>query len=339
MILAFSCKEEKQLEVNPINDYQDYVDKNKFVSETEVYAHVDTENGLNVRGVSGEVIGKLENASKVRIKSYSEDVMQVSDNGKTLSGRTVEIDFYQPNNSEPVKAFVFEGYLKTLSEIKLYQSEVCFYQQHDEESYFTTEKPICDNPKLKLELITKETYSKLQFISSPQITNTDLVVKVNDSINLPIANGFKTIMSSPIDDESDNRAIYDYLGEMEVLNSYLLDAVYYESGDYRLYSKITGEEIANFKSLPIVSPNKNFIISIGFNGYEDVTELEIATIDNQIITSKELFLYQNWGRTNDSKIKWLTDSVFVVEVIHTNILFDMQENELDVKQYLKVSIL
>ncbi len=137
---------------------------------------------------------------------------------------------------------------------------------------------------LELSFISKEDYltkkaQRVRFL----VEDSASIKKIKGVISLPCKNGVKKIIDIDEPDNEDGRMIYGYVGNIDMLNQYLLGVTFYEGGNYILIDKKSGKETRNLVGIPHISPNKKYMISMSANIYEECTDFQLYTLKNNEI--------------------------------------------------------
>ncbi len=313
------------------------VEKRQRIAKRE-NTFVCAENGLNVRDQNNQIIGKLANAAQVEILGYTDEVFEVYDQGQVLTGRKAIINYYleTTNSSRHVEAYIFEGYLCSAKVVKIYDSELCQYYLLTDDYNAPTK---CLKELLKLELVADNTVPKTVLKRETEFTNPEAYKKEAGVLELPTANG--TLRIEDINDENaeDSQQIYQYLGDLEVLNSYVVSGQYWESGDVSLYDKTTGEEVALFEVAPQISPDQKHIISLNFEPYEGGGIVQWGTIENGKLSAMHNLNFLNWTIADQPDWVWLSNHSFLINVVHINAYWQKNGAYNENYQRLKITIL
>ncbi len=116
-------------------------------------------------------------------------------------------------------------------------------------------------------------------------TDSVLTVKARDSI--------LTFTDNPTDTEQ--HATYSYEGQLPVINQYIVLATLYEEYGYMLIDKTTGKNTATFSDLPLISPDKKFIVSVHSNIYAPMSgDINVNHFENGEIMHLFTASFNNW---------------------------------------------
>lgn len=343
-MICFSCEnkiKQSTIDIKEANNtMEDLAINTESIEEVNQAkkAYVCAENGLNVRNENDIVIGKLSNATQVEILGYTNEEIEVYDNNKIIKGRKAIIEYYLEtvDYSRTVKAYVFEGYLCDSNEVKIYDSELCIFK-YENDAY--QQKPKCLDSILKLELVSKEiTYNSI-LKRETKFSNTDGFKVEDDILKLPIKNDSLIIHNVNDENAEDSREVYNYLGEILALNCYVVSGNYWESGDVTLYDKITGKEIAILQDYPQLSPSNEYLLTLSFDGYQEIGMFQLGKIENGKLENLLNFEFQNWTVTEKPNIIWVSNNTFLINVVHINAYWQENGSYNDNYQRLKITIL
>ncbi len=193
---------------------------------------------------------------------------------------------------------------------------------------------------LKMELIDKQTfYLKKRTAVSYFLADTNTIRKENGVIRLPIHNGFKQYQDNNKPGVEDNTQEYNYVGQIDFLNTYVIAGLYWESWDYKLINKHSGVQEVSLNALPNISHDRRHLISISDNGYTGTADLELYNIKNNKVRKVMAASFKYWAPVNASGIFWGIDGSLYVAVLPSSKAFSPQENVLNSCQYIKIRVL
>lgn len=230
------------------------------------------------------------------------------------------------------KVFIKRNSTCDLSEIKILQNEL--FEIYKDESENIDE---FENPKnhLNIELTNVIEYQskiakKVDYLNH----DTSLIVKKNGITELIISNDKKKYIDKSIGKEDDH--IYTYLGQIDFLNSYLLYCEKYESINYIIIDKQSGNE-NSFIEYPYISQDHKYIICIRSDYVEFMTNVDLyEIIDYQF----KLILSTNFTKwvpsLEENKMFWGDDGYFYIPVIHVQKMKYENEEKSDDLQYIKI---
>ncbi|MCD8178544.1 MAG: hypothetical protein LUE98_14430 [Tannerellaceae bacterium] len=159
---------------------------------------------------------------------------------------------------------------------------------------YTESKRYISQDTLSFLLITKEKYlnQKANAVSSI-IYDTLNIKKTDGKLILPCAE--QTVTFSDIDiyntERDESVKEYTYIGQIPLLNVYLIKGSYYESSDYFYIDKDSGEKTNSFEDFPVISPDGKYTVTLWGNPYQECTEFVLSKqVENKNIR-KHFSLY------------------------------------------------
>lgn len=291
LCIALSCKNntDKQSEKSDTaTENQEQTASEEVVAESEDNtvrpAIIDStyiiRNENNDKGWTEVKVSPSDNALKGNIYPKSHTLYITEDLGDWL--QIWGLITYDENGKYTSNAK--EGYLYIRKDLtgsfrELHVNESDLYVYSDWVDGSNKEIRVSDDT-LSFKLINKELFYEKKKTSSDHILYDTLnIVKKNGVISLPCKE--KTVKLEDIDTDGDNMAMYKYLGQMPDFNAYLIYGLYFESFNYFLIDKTTGENIGSFGDFPALSPDKKLIVSIWGNIYDDVSEVGIYKTEKE----------------------------------------------------------
>ena len=301
--------------------------------------YVISRNGLNIRQENGTVDGKYNNGDLVNIIGYTDDIIEVEDEGRTVKGRWAIVQWQDGGST--LKRYVFEGFLGGIEDVKVFEDQICVGFKLDKYTrYNTSDADLeCLTKYLDLKLISKSSFNAIQSIHKSHLTTNPLViVRENEdktqNITLPIKDSV-IVYNSKV---GYSNSTHGYYGDIEFLNQYLMHHVYPKAEDafYAYVDRTTGKETASFSEFPHVSPDKKRIVSFVFDVYEEQFFIEIYKInkDNSIVL-EQAFNFVHWLKTYQNNVKWISNTEFAIEIVNNEI---WNGSEVKAPQYLKIKL-
>ncbi len=180
-------------------------------------------------------------------------------------------------------------------------------------------KDIASSDTLQIKFITRNEYLDKRNKVVSVVTYDTLDFKKQDG-KLILPCDEKTVTLSDVDTDTDNRCFYTYIGQIPFLNSYFISGAYYEEGNYFLIDKKTGEMSASFSECPIFSPNKQFVVDIWGNLYDNCSEFVLSKLDEgnkpQVLLT---YYFTRWLPFNSAFGKeidyfWVADDEIYVKI-------------------------
>lgn len=192
---------------------------------------------------------------------------------------------------------------------------------------------------LKIELVDKSVFeSKRNTAVNFLLADTLENIKKNGIIELQCQNRIVKYVDKP--EDNDDTQKFDYVGQFEILNKYLISGSYWESSDYKLIDKTSGKETNVLGDYPYISSDKKYLICINANPYETTADLELYSISDQKIKPIILTSFKNWMPIlKKGEMFWSTDDYLYVAVNHVN-AFWTNNGALNEKcQFIRIKIL
>ncbi len=318
-----------------IRDYYNTVRFEKPIANK----YVISRNGLNIRQENGTVDGKYNNGDLVNIIGYTDQIIEVEDEGKTVKGRWAIVQWRDGGTT--LKRYVFEGFLGDLEDVIIYEDQICVGSKLTEATrYNIKEADIeCLTEYLDFELISKASFNALKTFENTFLTsNPSVVIKDNDDktqdITLPIKDSVIVYKSKV----GYSNSTHGYYGDIDFLNQYLMYHVYPKAEDafYSFVDRSTGKETYSFADYPYVSLDKKKIISFAFDVYEEQFFIEIYKInEDKSIVLENAFYFVHWLKTYQNEMKWISNTEFAIEIVNQNV---WNGSEVKNPQYLKIKL-
>lgn len=175
--------------------------------------------------------------------------------------------------------------------------------------------------------------SAVNFLTS----DTTLIKRRDGILELPCSNLVKKYIDKPNAEES--MEVFNYIGQFEFLNHYLINGSYYESSAYILVDKTSGEETQRLGEYPLISSDRKHIVCIYANPYETTADLELYGTNGKQIESVMSASFDNWMPTGEpGNMFWSTDGSLYLSVKHVSAFLN-QDKTSDIKsQYLRLRI-
>jgi hypothetical protein len=211
---------------------------------------------------------------------------------------------------------------------------ITYLTENDSTVYYSDNEPL--TKYFNFELIDQKLYNaKKKKAVSFLLANTTAHKKLNGKITLPCKN--KTVTFSDVDSEDETHRIYEYIGEINWLNTYLVYGMYWEDYDYKLIDKTSGEETKAFVDFPNISADKKKILSLGANVYENTADLDFYTIDRKKIVKKMNAAFKYWMPAGEiTDMFWCTDGYFYLPVAASTNYWKPDGNLNDSWQYIRI---
>lgn len=241
------------------------------------------------------------------------------------------------------KVFVRKSALGNISDIKLIPTDlniISFFCENGNENAEYFEKGKTLDKYLKVELINKQVFdNKMSSKVDYFVADTANVEKVDTVTTLKTARKDVVLIDRPTED--DYEIEYNYQGQYEVLNQYVVSMVGWEWWGYKFYDKTTGKEQPtdiNFAEFPYVSPDKKYVICADINPYESVAGVELyrITAGNKVENIMNI-TYPYWipVKNIDNEWFWDSDGCFYMKAVHARVYTGDNQDY----QYIRIKIL
>lgn len=238
------------------------------------------------------------------------------------------------------KIYVLKSKTGSISEIALIPSDLNIILSSNENQITgNNEDEALLQSHLTLELIDKSLFdSKKNSAVYFLLADTTVIKKVKGSIELKCQNKVVKYIDEP--DAEENRQEFEYKGQVNFLNQYLIYCSYYESHDYQFIDKTTGKVTMTFGEFPFIAPDQNNIICIYANPYESSADLELYSIkDNQIKLILNVSFKRWMPMSEPSQMFWSTDGYLYVAVNHIQSFWNEDGNLNSKGQYIRIKII
>lgn len=247
---------------------------------------------------------------------------------------------YQKNGSDQESSAWEKIYIKAnktgnIADIKLVADDLNIIINDDENDKKTNRL----SGFLDMSLVDKKEYDAAKSTAADYLMQDTLNIrKKNGVIELPYGNKTRRYVDKP--DAEDQTEVFTYVGNIPFLNKYVLSGTYYESFDYKLIDKTTGEETASLNSLPNISADRKYLIALTANSYEPAGWLELYSISDKKIKMALNINFKNWMPAGDDDSAFFgVDGNFYVQALHTK-AFWTADGKLNNRnyQYLKIRV-
>ena len=236
--------------------------------------------------------------------------------------------------------YVVKNKTGLINEITLIPSDLNIISNltvNEKTEYFESDEELTEY--LKIELIDKQLFdSNLNSSVNFLINDTTEISKKKGILKLECQNKTTKFTDRPEEDES--YQIYNYIGQFDFLNKYVICGFYYESFDYSFVDKTTGEITQYFGDFPNISADKKHLISIYTNPYETTADLELYSINENVIKHVITASFNKWMPTlENSNMFWSTDGYLYLTVNHVNAFWKEDGNLNEGCQYIRIKTL
>ena len=202
---------------------------------------------------------------------------------------------------------------------------------------FENGKPL-DNT-LQFELINKSLFEKKRALAVNFLsTDNTKIKKENGVLFIPTAK--KTVKLVDIETDNDSEARFKYTGQIDFLKQYLIFGQFWESSSYTMFDSITGEQTQDFVEYPYISPDKQYIIAVYANPYDEPnTDFELYRIQNKKIVPIMNAGFKNWMPIDEPKdIFRARDGYLYLAVTHSAAFWKENGSLNDTYQYIRIKV-
>ena len=205
------------------------------------------------------------------------------------------------------------------------------------EEYESFEDGKALNDYLKTELINKAFFEKKRPLAVDFLSKDESIKKTNGVISIPTAKKPVKFVDKDNGDDGDER--FDYIGSIDFLNQHVIEGNYWESSNYKMIDKNSGEMTQTFIDYPHISPNKKYIISAYTNPYEQYTDLELYKIEGTDIIQIMGAGFMHWMSTVEPEnIFWARDGYLYLAVNHSAAFWKEDGHINDEFQYIRIKV-
>ena len=306
------------------------------LEEEDMYdtKYVCAENGLKVRDENGTLVGKVDNGSPVYVNCYREEEITLQDNGREIKGRMVRI-FY--NRELEFDTYIFDGYLCDISEVKIYESELCALS--DQFKYGESQVTCEEASLFGFEFIERSEYVNANDISIPEtfiVDDTDISLDGN-AMNLVTLEGDDIVLR---DVEEENYSLnYSYEGFIPGAYSYVVKKKEFEKNDkVILFDRKTGQKIEELRTVPYVSIDENRLVSFSTNVHSKYSVIEYFRMDRQKIVEKKRMFFAKWAVAKYPGVKWVSNNELVLKVKHLHTEWTDEDAPNQQVQFMKITL-
>lgn len=318
------------------------LDEGKLL-ETRV---VKAPSGLIIRDSLGNRVGKYNFGETVNVLTYSEDFRTISDNGKSVRGRTAKVildlnqyvmDLTVPSEVNNI-GYVFEGFLFKSGDLVLDYGEVADVSENDPRYYYYSFDVFVGGIYNSVKIDIRE------FLSIEKVSEKDFVSQVieeesykqnfnyeqyKNRFKLNFDDGTQRVFKDTtyLNHEFEPSDHYELVTPSVVKDSYLIYHSFFEDSRYTILNKSDGDTIFRFEDYPFISPNSEMAISVKVPySHEETTALmEIVKIKDGVYTPFVGIEFIHWNKPNNLRIHWLSDEEFVLRVKKVEYAFSDEE--------------
>jgi hypothetical protein len=211
---------------------------------------------------------------------------------------------------------------------------ITYLTENDSTIYYNDDESL--TKYFSIELIDQKLYTeKRKKAVSFLLADTLAHKKTNGIITLPCQK--KTVTFKDLPSEEETNSVYEYIGQINLLNAYLVYGMYWEDYDFTSIDKTSGETTTSFVNYPNISADKKNIICLGANVYENTTDLEFFVIDKKKILHKMNTGFKYWMQAGEiTDMFWSNDGYFYLPVVASNNYWKSDGNLNNQWQYIRI---
>jgi hypothetical protein len=185
---------------------------------------------------------------------------------------------------------------------------------------------------LSFELISKSVFDRKRKSAVNFLTSDTLPAKKKNGV-IELKCKDKVVRYADRPSEFEDIQEFTYVGQVEFLNKYIIHGSYWEGGDFMFIDKTSGKETSSFPDLPLVSPDKKFMVCLYPNYYDGPNFGLYQIKENKVKTIMEAqFKYwMPFDENSDDKIFWGSDG-YLYSVI------GFHEEKIPTRHYVRIKI-
>ncbi|MFN5417207.1 MAG: hypothetical protein ACK5B9_09135 [Flavobacteriia bacterium] len=278
-----------------------------------------TENsGTHFRELPNEnspILGVIEYNEKVNVIEEHEDWFGIS----VLLQRSVMENGAFDMKTKWEKVYVTKNSFASQLNLKLKKEDlnkISRFSYKEKDSYFSEIQAI--DSLLKISFVEKVEFDTLKKNSLNYfVADTNRFEKYQGELVIVCKKKKILFRDNPVLNESSQ--MYHYLGQIPDLNVYVVGCWYWEDFEYKLIDKKTGIEVASLNEFPILSQDKQKLISIYGNIYNLTGDLSVYQYANKQLHSKFSLSFSEWMPSYElGDIFWGKDNCLYLAVINKN---------------------
>lgn len=133
---------------------------------------------------------------------------------------------------------------------------------------------------------------------------------------------------------------YEYLGEIDALNAYVVGVNYYETQGFRLFDRTTGRLREELTALPHLSPDGRHLLCVSGDIYNDASVLELYRVRAGQLAHVLTARFPHWSPADEpTTVRWLGPRQAVIRAGHPSAYaFGGGDGSPDQAQVLALSI-
>jgi len=188
-----------------------------------------------------------------------------------------------------------------------------------------------------VELIDKDVFLKNKAMAVDMIVIDTLAIqKEKGVLKLPCGKTEISFVDNVSNEE--NHKEYTYIGQIHLLNVYLLSGIYWEDWNYFFVDKNAGRTVQTFINRPYLSADGKYIVSIDVDPFEGATFLDLYEVsDNKNIDVIAAMSIEKWVPVNTPEtMYWGNDNCLYLTVIHNKDYWQSDGNYQGLDQYIRL---
>lgn len=211
---------------------------------------------------------------------------------------------------------------------------ITYLTENDSTTYYNEDESL--TKYFSIELIDEKLYNAKRKKAVSSLTADTLAhKKTNGIITLPCQK--KTVTFTDLPSEEETNRVYEYIGQINLLNAYVVYGMYWEDYDFKFIDRTSGELTESFVNYPNISADKKKILCLGANVYENTADLDFFVIDKQKILHKMNTGFKYWMPAGEiTDMFWSNDGYFYLPVVATNNYWKPDGNLNDQWQYIRI---
>ncbi len=194
------------------------------------------------------------------------------------------------------------------------------------------------NKYLKIELINRAQFENKRLLAVNFLSKNNSIKKKKGVLSIPTIE--KVVKLIDINTDSDNRANFEYIGQIDALNQHLVFGQFWEISSYTMIDKTSGKQAQNFVGYPYLSPDKKYIVAVYANPYGNPnTDFELYRVQNKKIVPFMSAEFENWmPAINPRDIFWARDGYLYLAVTHSSVFWKENGDYNDKFQYIRIKV-
>lgn len=344
VFLFVFCKNgpEPNINQNPLKPQKSKnIDEPSDVNTQPYKTHIIDREGVILKedtSKSAKVLGHLSYGTQVKVYDSTSNWLGIwvtIDRVKTMP------DGIKYNQQEEEKIYISKRSTGQLTEINLVPSDlnkiVSITRLREKTITHIKPQPLQEFLRFELAYKAEYLYNKANKVEHLLKDSTGVKVK-GKLLTLQFESKQKTYLSEP--EKEEHKIEYEYVGQIPVINKYVLRLLFWESMEHSLIDKTSGEEVVRLHGFPHLSPDGKYLIVFDDSFYKTHPEIELYTVDGTSIQPIVNLAFANWTLPEGAENGfWGKDSYFYIPVIHRN-YHEVYGNEIKDKiQYMRIKVL